>query len=283
MPRSITTLVDGIAFGEGPRWHDGALYLSDIHADRVLRVNPGGGYDVVAHFEGPTSGLGWLPDGRMLVVSMIDRRVLRREPDGRFVVHAELADIATWHANDMVVAANGTAYVGNFGFPIHPPGTPCTAAIARIAPDGTTSVAAEEFWFPNGMVITPDGATMIVAESGTRILTALAIAADGSLVDRRLWSALPQGALPDGICLDADGAIWVASPASHEVLRMREGGDVLDRIPTEQEAVACILGGVDGRTLFMLTADRSDPVWCRSNHSARILSTQVDVPGAGFP
>ncbi len=283
MSRLITALVDGIAFGEAPRWHDGALYLSDIHADRVLRVSPSGSYDVVATFDGPTSGLGWLPDGRLLVVSMNDRRVLRQEADGAFVTHADLSGIATWHANDMVVAADGTAYVGNFGFPIFPPGTPRTAAIARITPEGVASVAADEFWFPNGMVITPDGGTMVVAESGTRVLTALTIATDGSLVDRRLWSELPEGALPDGICLDAEGAIWVASPTSHEVLRMREGGEVLERIATEQEAIACILGGGDGRTLFILTADNSDPDWCRGNHRARILSTQVEAAAAGLP
>lgn len=284
MARNLTTLVDGIAFGEAPRWRNGWLYLSDIHADRVLRVDPAGGYEVVATFAGPTSGLGWLPDGRMLVVSMNDRRLLRQEPDGRFVEHADLSQIATWHANDMVVAADGTAYVGNFGFPIFPVrGEPRQAAIAKVTPDGTVSVAAADFWFPNGAVITPDGATFIVAESGTKLLTALDIAQDGSLVNRRLWGQMSETQLPDGICLDAGGAIWIASPPSREVVRMAEGGEILDRIETEQEAIACMLGGADRRTLFVLTAEGRDPDWCRANHTARVLATQVEIPGAGLP
>jgi sugar lactone lactonase YvrE len=280
----LNTLVDGIAFGEAPRWHDGSLYLSDIHADRVLRVGPNGGYEVVATFDGPTSGLGWLPDGRMLVVSMNDRRVLRLEADGCFVEHADLSGIATWHANDMVVAADGTAYVGNFGFAIFPErAEPCQAAIARIAPDGATSVAAEGFWFPNGMVITPGGETLIVAESGTRLLTALDIAQDGALVNRRLWGQLREGQLPDGICLDAEGAIWIASPPSREIIRMAQGGVVLETIATDQEAIACNLGGEDRRTLFILTAEGRDPDQCRARHTARVLATVVEVPGAGRP
>lgn len=284
MTRTFDTLVDGIAFGEAPRWHDGALFVSDIHADRVLRIEADGRWHVVAQFDGPVSGLGWLPGGAMLVVSMHDRRVLRQEADGRFVVHAELADIATWHANDMVVAADGTAYVGNFGFDLEAvPIAPRTAAIARVTPAGVASVAAEGLWFPNAMVITPDGGTMIVAESATRVLTELTIAPDGSLVEPRLWGRLPDDALPDGICLDAEGAIWVASPASRDVIRLRRGGEVVERVATGQEAIACILGGDDRRTLFVTTAEGRDPAWCRAHHTARVLATRVEVPGVGYP
>ena len=283
MARTLKTLVDGIAFGEAPRWRDGWLYLSDIHADRVLRVAPDGAYEVVAEFGGPVSGLGWLPDGRMLVVSMHDRKLLRQEGDG-FVEHADLSAIATWHANDMVVASDGTAYVGNFGFRIFPTrDEPRPAAIAKVSPEGGVSVAADNFWFPNGAVITPDGTTLIVAESGAKCLTALDIADDGSLTNRRLWGQMQENQLPDGICLDAEGAIWIASPPSREVIRMAQGGEVLEVIATEQEAIACMLGGSDRRTLFILTAEGRDPTWCRENHSARVLSTEVEIAGAGLP
>jgi sugar lactone lactonase YvrE len=284
MNRSLTTLVDGIAFGEAPRWREDGLYIADIHADRVLRVNVAGGFEVVATFGGPVSGLGWLPDGRMLVVSMHDRRVLRQEAGDTFVEHADLSGIATWHANDMVVAADGTAYVGNFGFQIAPVRAEARpAAIAMVTPAGTVSVAVDGLWFPNGMVITPDGRTLVVAESGTRAITAFGIAASGELVNRRPWGQMDVAALPDGICLDAENAIWIASPPTREVLRMREGGEVLERIATEQQAVACMLGGDDRRTLFILTAESLDPAWCREHHTARVLATRVEVPGAGWP
>jgi sugar lactone lactonase YvrE len=284
MADQLNLLVEGIAFGEAPRWHAGALYLSDIHADRVLRVEENGTIQVVAQFQGPVSGLGWLPDGSMLVVSMHDRLVLRQAADGTFHRHADLGGIATWHANDMIVAPDGTAYVGNFGFDLEAvPIALRTASIARITPSGEVSVAAEDLWFPNGMVITPDGSTLIVAESAARVLTAFSIAIDGGLTDRRLWAGLPDGALPDGICLDADGFVWVASPASREVLRIGEGGAIAERITTEQEAIACVLGGEDRRTLFITTADSRDPGQCRTSHSARVMTMRVAVPGAGTP
>lgn len=282
--RAIATVVEGISFGEAPRWTHGALYLSDIHANRILRVDSPGGYEVVRRFDGPVSGLGWLPDGRMLVVSMHDRKVLRQETDGRFVVHGDLWNIATWDANDMVVAGDGTAYVGNFGFRISPTREePKPAAIAKITPSGATSVAAAGLWFPNGMVISGDGRTLVVAESAARRLSAFDIAEDGILVNQRLWGQMAPHQLPDGICLDGEGAIWIASPPSKEVVRMREGGEIVERIALEQEAIACMLGGEDRRTLFMLTAERRDPEWCRHHHTARVLATRVEVPGAGLP
>ena len=283
MARAIKTLVSDLAFGEGPRWRAEGLYLSDMHADRVVLYRPATGLEVIATFSGPVSGLGWLPDGRMLVVSMIDRQVLRLEPDGRVVVHADLSQIASWHANDMVVAANGDAYVGNFGFSLTPPSEIKLAHLARVTPAGDVGVAARDLFFPNGSVITPDGRTLVVGESGARCLTAFDIDAAGALSNRRPWAQMPEGALPDGICLDAEGAIWVASPRSHEILRLREGGEVLERIPTEQEAVACMLGGEDRKTLFVCTAESTDPDVCRANHTARLLAIEVDVPGAGLP
>ena len=283
--RKVYTVVDGISFGEAPRWRDGALYLSDIHADRVLRVNPAEGtYEVVVQLQKPVSGLGWLPDGRMLVVSMHDRKVLRQEPNGELVEHADLSSIATWHANDMVVAPDGTAYVGNFGFQITPVrAPPRTAAIARISPMGSVSTAVDGLWFPNGMVIAPDGRSLVVAESAARRLSVLEITDAGALVNQRVWGQMSANQLPDGICLDAQGTIWIASPPSREVVRMREGGEVLERIELDQEAIACMLGGADRRTLFILTAESRDPDWCRENHTARVLAVQVEAPGAGLP
>ncbi len=276
-------VLDGLAFGEGPRWRDGALWFSDMHAHQVVRMTPDGVRSTAAEFDGPVSGLGWLSDGRMLVVSMADKRVLRQEADGRFVLHADLSDIATGLANDMVVDAHDNAFVGNFGFSLHPMGEVTPARLARIAANGAVSTAAEDLMFPNGAVITPDGGTLIVGESFARILTAFDLAADGALSNRRVWATLPGNALPDGICLDSEGAIWLASPSTSEVLRVREGGEVLARVPTEQLAIACMLGGDDRRTLYILTAASTDPAVCRADRTARVLALHVDAPGAGRP
>jgi sugar lactone lactonase YvrE len=283
--RDVRTLQSGLSFGEAPRWRPGeGLYVSDMHANRIVLLGLDGALTCVAEFESPVSGLGWLPDGRLLVVSMHDRRVLRRDADGVFRLHGDLANIATWHANDMVVAADGTAYVGNFGFSISPTRSEVRAAqLAKVRADGEVSVAATELLFPNGAVIKPDGRTLVIGESAGRRLTAFAIDDQGELSDRREWAAMPDGAFPDGICLDAEGAIWVASPSSREVLRIREGGEVLDRIETDQMAIAPMLGGEDRRTLFICTAESTDPAFCAANHSARILAVEVDTPGAGRP
>jgi sugar lactone lactonase YvrE len=281
--RQLRTVATGLAFGEAPRWREDGLYFSDIHANRIGVIRPDGAEETVATFRGPVSGLGWMPDGRLLVVSMHDKLVLRREPDGRFVQHADLAALATGFANDMLVTADGSAYVGNFGFSLHPPGEPRTAVLALVGADGTVSSAAADLWFPNGMALTPDGNTLIVAESRARCLTAFDRAGDGVLSRRRLWARLPDGAFPDGICLDSEGAVWVASPSTREVLRLREGGSVLERIPTGLEAIACMLGGKDRQTLFVCTAHSRDPVFCRAQHVARIEAVEVDVAGAGWP
>ena len=283
MARQLETILSQLTFGESPRWRDGGLYLSDVHANRVLFLRSDGTCDIIASFDGPVSGLGWLPDGRMLVVSMEDKKVLRRDSSGEFVVHADLSAIATGHANDMIVARDGTAFVGNFGFSLYPPEDPRPAVLAKITPDGRVSVAEEELYFPNGMVITPDGATLVVGESGAACLTAFDLAVDGSLSNKREWCELPDGAIPDGICLDEDGCIWVASPYSREVLRMRAGGEVVERIPTEQLAAACMLGGDDRKTLYVFTAESTDPSVCRANRTARIQSVRVEVAGAGLP
>jgi sugar lactone lactonase YvrE len=276
-------LLDGLAFPEGPRWRDGRLWFSDMHADVVLTVDLAGRSERVATVPGQPSGLGWLPDGRLLVVSMTDRRLLRLDPGGLVPV-ADLSAHATWHCNDMVVDARGRAYVGNFGSEIHGVrGLPTPAAICRVDPDGRVEVAASDLLFPNGTVITPDGRTLVVGESFGARLTAFDVDPDtGRLSGRREWARLER-AVPDGICLDADGAIWVASPVSAAVLRVREGGRVLARVPVASQAFACMLGGADRRTLFVCTAETSDPVRCRATRTGRIEAVRVEVPGAGLP
>jgi sugar lactone lactonase YvrE len=231
---------------------------------------------------GPVSGLGWLPDGRMLVVSMVDQKLLRIEPDGGAAVHGDLSGIATGRCNDMVVDAAGRAYVGNFGYD-YPAGAMKPAKLARVDPDGTVSAAADELVFPNGSMITPDGKTLIVGETFAGRMTAFDIAADGSLAGRRVWAALPERAVPDGACLDAEGAIWVASPTTNDVLRMHEGGRVSERIDTGRGTFACMLGGEDRRTLFIFTGDGSDPKISREKRTASIVAVEVEVPGAGLP
>jgi sugar lactone lactonase YvrE len=276
------TVLGGLAFPEGPRWRDGELYFSDMHADEVVAMKPDGSRRTVFKHDQPVSGLGWLPDGRMLVVSMEDRKLMRIEAHGRAVVYADLGGVASWHCNDMAVDANGRAYVGNFGFPL-PGGEPKPAKMARVDPDGSVSVAADELIFPNGTVITPDGRTLVVGETFGARLTAFDVASDGSLLNRRVWAQMPERAVPDGICLDAEGAIWVASPTSNEALRVREGGEVTDRVATGRGCHACMLGGADRKTLYLLVADNSDPAECRAKKTASIDSVDVSVAGAGLP
>lgn len=247
----LRLFLDKLAFPESPRWHDGALWFSDFHTRLVQHVDMAGHCETVVTVPGQPSGLGWLPDGRLLVVSMTDRRLLRL--DGSVLTEvADLSALAPFHCNDMVVDAKGRAYVGNFGFDFAAKETPRSTVLILVQPDGQARVVADDLHFPNGAVITPDGRTLIIGESYASRLTAFDIADDGSLSNRRVWAAL-SNATPDGICLDAEGAIWLASPTSREVLRVHEGGEVTHRRATPGQAVACTLGGPDLRTLFVLT------------------------------
>jgi sugar lactone lactonase YvrE len=279
---NTTIVLEGLCFPEGPRWHDGRLFFSDQHAHRVVAMTPGGAAETIVEVPQQPSGLGWLPDGRMLVVSMLDRRVMRLE-DGKLVEHADLSAFAPAPCNDMVVDAQGRAYVGHFGFDMYEGEGPRDASLLLVRPDGSVSIAAEPLQFPNGTVITPDGATLIVGESMRGALTAFTIAADGTLTDRREFAKL-QGAVPDGICLDAEGAVWSACPLSGRVLRVKEGGAVLDEVKVSHEfAFACMLGGADRRTLYICTAPTHVPGECRVQRAGRIEMVEVDVPGAGLP
>ena len=286
-----TMIADGLYFGEGPRWHDGRLWFSDFHDHAVKSMDAAGGVRTELQIDDQPSGLGWLPDGRMLVVSMRRRQVLRVDPDG-VRVHADLSAIATFHTNDMVVDRHGRAYVGNFGFDLdhalqtrgvegvlaeHP-----TAVLARIDPDGSVHIACAEMHFPNGSVITPDGKTLIVAETLAMRLTAFDIAADGSLSNRRLWAPVGMRA-PDGICLDANGHVWIANAIAPECVLFAPGGDVIAAVETDQPCFACMLGGPDRRTLYMLTAPTSVADLASASRQGRVMAVQVGTPGAGLP
>ena len=284
-------LAGGLHFGEAPRWHDGVLWFSDFFDYAVKTVDLDGHIAVKLSMADRPSGLGWMPDGSMLIVSMTARALLRLD-QGRLALHADLSGIATFHCNDMVVDTAGRAYVGNFGFDLDTNeingtlgevlATHAGATIARVDPDGSVHAAADGLMFPNGTVITPDGRTMIVAESFANRLTAYDIADDGSMSNRRLWADLGTRT-PDGICLDADGAIWVANPIINECFRVGEGGDILDVIETDNRCFACMLGGPDRRTLFMLTSRYSLAVEAAVHRTGNVLVADVDVPGAGLP
>lgn len=271
-------VAEGIAFGEGPRWHDGALYWSDMHGGRVSRL-AGGTVEQVCDVPTRPSGLGWLPDGRMLVVSMTDKRVLRLEADGGLATHADLSALAPRRTNDMAVAADGRSYVGNFGFELDSDEQPCPTVLIAVEPDGSARVVADDLWFPNGMVVADGGRTLVVAETWAARLTAFDIAANGDLSNRRVWARLDRSVYPDGICLDAEGAIWVASPSTSEVIHVRAGGEVVRRIACPQRAFACALSAADP-TLYVCLADSHDPERQRRERNGRIAAFGVDVVGA---
>jgi len=289
----LETLVGGGAFFECPRWHDGRLWVSDYWRHQVVAIAPDG---TIAQVPGSPSGLGWLPDGTLLVVSMQDRKLLRVQ-NGSTVVHADLSAHSGPQSNDMVVDAAGRAYVSTIDFE----GFADMAAttLVRVDPDGSVSVAADGLLFPNGSVITPDGSTLIIAESWGQRLTAFDLQADGSLVNRRVWAQFgPAEAAgspgqpaqwscaPDGITLDAEGAVWVADAANKRALRVREGGQLLDEIDAgDLDVIACALGGEDGRTLFLCaTPDfRLPPEEAARTRPARILTCRVELPHAGRP
>ena len=285
------TLTDGLYFGEGPRWHNGRLWFSDFYDHAVKSMDMAGRVSIEHRFEDQPSGLGWLPDGRLLVVSMRALKVLRQEGRG-FVEHADLSGLARHMCNDMVVDGNGRAWVGNFGFDLdaelsrrgvasvvaeHP-----STNLVRVDPDGSVHLAAREMHFPNGTVITPDGKTLVVGETLASCLTAFDILADGSLANRREWAALGQRA-PDGICLDADGNIWVANAVAPECVLIAPGGEVLQVVATSQNCYACMLGGDDGRDLYAVTALTSHHDVAAVERTGKIETARVKTPGAGWP
>lgn len=242
MPR---VLLDGLAFAESARWHAGCFWVADWGAGDVVAVSPAGARETVARVPSAPVCFDWLPDGRLLVVSGGDGRVWRQERDGALVLHADLSGLSPHPWNEIVVDARGAAYVDGIGYDF-PDGAPATGFVARVAPDGSVRAVAGGLAFPNGLALTPDGATLIVAESHGRCLTAFDVAADGALSGRRVWAALDG--YPDGICLDAEGAVWVADVPNQRCVRVREGGEVAQTVALDRGAFSCALGD-HGRTL----------------------------------
>ncbi len=278
----MRTLLGGGSFFESPRWHDGRWWVSDFFRKVVLAIDSDGGVEEVARVAGQPSGLGWLPDGTLLVVSMRDRKILRA---GDLTVHADIAELCDWHANDMVVGVDGRAYVGNVGFDLDG-GEPTPTNLVRVDPDGSAVVAADDLMCPNGSVITPGGDTLIVGETFGRRYTAFTIAADGSLGDRRVWAELRAARIaPDGCALDAEGCIWSADAAHERCCRIAEGGEVLEEVALPQglRCFACMLGGEDGRTLLLCGAPDYDARRRTESRDAVLLTTEVAVPHAGLP
>lgn len=292
-PRTIIANQD---FLEGPRWHDQRIWFSDFYTGRVYSAaEDGSDFRVEAEVPQQPSGLGWLPDGRLLIVSMRDRRVLRRETDGTVVCHADLSGHANGYLNDMVVDARGRAYVGEFGFDLMAGAPLDPAVLLRVDPDGTVAVAADDLWFPNGSVITADGTLLVNETFGNRV-TAFDITDDGALANRRTWAKfadLPadrelekvfaQAVVePDGCCLDAEGALWIADALGGRAIRVRQGGEIAEEIKAVTGVFACALGGADGRTLFLCTAPDFEEHKRRNAGEAALMVARVDTPGAGL-
>jgi sugar lactone lactonase YvrE len=278
----LERFIGDIDFGEGPRWHAGQLFYSDFYQHSVFSVTPEGRRTTVVEIDDQPSGLGWLPNGDLLIVAMKSRRILRF--DGRNMKrHADLSHLAEDLCNDMVVNSNGHAYVGNFGFDFRN-GAPIAATrLIHVDPEGRTRRVGSELRFPNGSVISPDGSTLIVGETMGGRYTAFDLAPDGDLSGERCWASIP-GVVPDGCTLDADGAIWCADAGPGQaVLRIAAGGEILDRIPTPDPTFACMLGGVDGRTLFVFTAPGPSEAQAAGKRAGVIWTASVRSPRAGLP
>jgi len=275
-------LMTGIAFGESPRWQDGRLWFSDWGTQEVVAVDLEGESEVIVRVPSFPFCIDWLPDGRLLIVSARDRLLLRREPDDSMVTHTDLSTLSEHPWNDIVVDGRGNAYVGNIGFDF-PRGEFTPGMLALVTPDGSARQVADGLAFPNGIVVTPDNSTLIVAESYGNRLTAFDIAADGSLSNRRVWAELDDG-VPDGICLDAEGAVWYGDVPNKCCVRVREGGEVLQTIELDRGCFACMLGGIDRRTLFMVAREWRDlESGADGGRTGQVLIIPVPAPGAGWP
>ncbi len=272
----LQTLMTGIVFGESPRWHHDRLWVSDWGAQEIIAVDLEGNSEVIARIPSFPFCIDFLPDGRLLIVSARDRLLLRLELDGSMVTHADLSSLSSHPWNDIVVDGRGNAYVGNIGFDL-PAGEFAPGILALLTPDGLARQVADGVAFPNGIVVTPDNSTLIVAESYANRLTAFDVAADGSLSDRRVWAELGDG-VPDGICLDAEGAVWYGDVPNRRCVRVREGGEVLQTIKLDRGCFACMLGGEDRRTLFMVAADMTSEA-----RTGQVLTAGAPAAGVGWP
>jgi sugar lactone lactonase YvrE len=284
-PPEVQTLLTGLAFGESPRWHEDRLWFSNWGMQEVVAVDLDRNSEVIVRV--PTTipfCIDWLPDGRLLVVSGRERLLLRRERDGSLVTHADLgglSDRGGW--NEIVVDGRGNAYLNGGGFDLLAGEEFAPGIVALLTPDGSARQVADGIAFPNGMVVTPDNSTLIVAESYGRRLTAFDIAADGSLSNRRVWADL-DGGVPDGICLDADNAIWYGDVPNKRCVRVREGGEVLHTIDLDRGCFACMLGGADNRTLFLMAAEWRGPAKMADGaRTGQVLTVEAPAPRVGWP
>jgi sugar lactone lactonase YvrE len=272
-------LMEGIVLGESPRWHDGRVWFSDWGAHQVIALDPGGSHEVVVTVPSIPMCIDFLPDGRLLVVDSAQRRLLRREPGGSLVTHAELSKVSEKPWNDIVVDGRGNAYVNSIGFDF-PGGEFAPGLIVLVTPEGTVDQVAEGLAFPNGMAISPDGATLIAAESYGNRLTAYDIGPGGGLGNRRVWAETP-GDHPDGICLDAEGTVWYADVGNRHCVRVREGGEVLGTVDWDRGAFACTLSRDDDPRLFVVGQAWGGPP--SPQPSGRVVAFPAPAPGAGRP
>ncbi|HEU5100476.1 MAG TPA: SMP-30/gluconolactonase/LRE family protein [Roseiflexaceae bacterium] len=278
----LQTLLTGLALGESPRWHDRRLWFSDWGAQQIIAVDTNGEREVIARVATIPFCIDWLPDRRLLIVAGGQARLLRMEPDGSLVTHADLAGVSDKPWNEIVVDGRGNIYLNNIGFDF-PDGQVAPGIVALVTPAGSVRQVADGVMFPNGMVVTPDNATLILAESYANRLTAFDIAADGSLSNRRVWANLGSG-VPDGICLDAEGAIWYADVPNQRCVRVREGGEVTHTIDLDRGGFACMLGGVDKPTLFVIANAWGGPEsMTGEQRTGQVLMTEAPAPAAGWP
>jgi sugar lactone lactonase YvrE len=280
-PSTPQVVMDGVAFPESPRWHEGRLWFSDWVAQEVIAVSPDGEREVIAKVDAFPFSIDWLPDGPLLITA--GRLILRLEPDGSLATHADLGELTEYGLNEIVVDPRGNAYVNGAGFDMMGGGEFAPGIVVVLRPDGSADVVAEGVAFPNGMAVTPDGSALIVADSYGKELTGFDIAEDGTLSNRRIWADLGDG-VPDGICLDADGAAWYADVPNRRCVRVADGGEVLQTVELDRGCFACMLGGSDGSTLFIAAQEWSGPENVgKEPRTGQILAVQAPAPHAGRP
>jgi sugar lactone lactonase YvrE len=278
------TVMTGISFGEQPRWHEGRLWFSDWGTREVIAVDLQGRSEVILQAPAFPCCVDWLADGRLLVVSARDGRLLRREADGSLATHGDLSKVSDPPAgNELVVDGRGNAYVNGGGFDLMAGEDFAPGIIALIEPDGSARQVADALAFPNGMLVTPDNSTLIVAESYAKRLTAFDITAEGGLSNRRVWADLGDGA-PDGICLDVEGAVWYSDVPNQRCARVREGGEVLQTVELDRGCFACALGGPDRKTLFMMATEWNGPAnMFAEPRTGEVQTIEAPAPGVGWP
>jgi len=283
-PPTLSPLLTGLVFPESPRWHDDRLWVADWGAEEVIAVDMEGKSEVVAEVASVPFSIDWLPDGRLVAVSARERRLLRREADGSFVAHAELSGLSKWPWNEIVVDGRGNIYLNNIGFDF-PGGDFAPGIVALVTADGAVRQVADGVAFPNGMTVTADNSTLVLAESYGKRLTAFDIETDGTLSNRRVWAELGDG-VPDGLCIDAEGAVWYADVPNQRCVRVSEGGEVLGTVPLDRGCFACMLGGPLGTTLFIVAnywAGTTAAALSEPTRTGQVVAVEAPAPAAGWP